>query len=525
MDKGKPMLRGEKSDLLGIAGLLPTVPHGDDRDKLLWHIIAESAPKSAGPLLDDFRLAQQLPSRLGLGLEASRVAAEALKQRFFSSRTASTMLAVHAALPLNYRHARLRNGKSIPVGYKMFDGKVLPYLLWDSGSDGISEQVIQSLLDGAATSNELTILDRRFLDIALEEAPRPNAVPDARELVSRYEKELAAEFQSRGGPFCEPSLALFRRDLETVLATELPRPERAEWLTILISLHLALRLYRIAVALGGDIDRVIAASAQIPPPPGAQGCSCIGRDPEQLQSCALAGLLRFRTGSGHFRRVQGTDGCRAAYVEVDRRRLLDLLPTLITRNLASRAWQALGGGAAAERNDMRALAIALGSDRDLRRSMGAAAAAMAVLHHDACRKGESTREELEHASRTSDTLPGLHALREDIRHMRSRDLRRISSSVVNSLMLKGTVGRGSLISRNGPSYGYFEIDEQLLVLLVRLVCVDREVPFDTFLRELRAYGLAPQDDTERDALANTLERLGLLDRYSDAGEASFVHYA
>lgn len=108
--------------------------------------------------------------------------------------------------------------------------------------------------------------------------------------------------------------------------------------------------------------------------------------------------------------------------------------------------------------------------------------------------------------------------------MRSRDLRRTSSSVVNSLVFIGAVGRGSLISRNGPSYGFFEIDEQLLLLLVRLVCADRELPFETFLHGLRSYGLAPQDDHERDALADTLERLGLLDRYSDAGEASFVHY-
>jgi DNA phosphorothioation-dependent restriction protein DptG len=60
---------------------------------------------------------------------------------------------------------------------------------------------------------------------------------------------------------------------------------------------------------------------------------------------------------------------------------------------------------------------------------------------------------------------------------------------------------------------------------VRLTCKGRELPLESFLRALRRYGLAPQDEAEQAALSDTLERLGLLDRYSDAGEASFVHYA
>ncbi len=84
-------------------------------------------------------------------------------------------------------------------------------------------------------------------------------------------------------------------------------------------------------------------------------------------------------------------------------------------------------------------------------------------------------------------------------------------------------GPGYLISRNG-SYSFFEIDEQLLLLLVRLICSDRPLPFDEFVDGLLDYGLAPQDVAEGDALSASLERLGLLQRFSDSGEASFVHY-
>jgi len=46
----------------------------------------------------------------------------------------------------------------------------------------------------------------------------------------------------------------------------------------------------------------------------------------------------------------------------------------------------------------------------------------------------------------------------------------------------------------------------------------------SFLPALREYGLAPQDAAEEQLLANALQRLGLLDRYSDAGEATYVRH-
>ena len=109
--------------------------------------------------------------------------------------------------------------------------------------------------------------------------------------------------------------------------------------------------------------------------------------------------------------------------------------------------------------------------------------------------------------------------------MRSRDLRHQGRDIVNQLMLNVNLASpGSLITRNG-THGFYEIDEQLLILLVRLVCRDDQLPYDDFLDGLLSYGLSPQDEAERHALADALERLGLLVRYSDAGEAAFVHFA
>jgi DNA phosphorothioation-dependent restriction protein DptG len=64
-----------------------------------------------------------------------------------------------------------------------------------------------------------------------------------------------------------------------------------------------------------------------------------------------------------------------------------------------------------------------------------------------------------------------------------------------------------------------------LLLQLTLIITRREpTAYEAFLHGLAAYGLAPQDESEERALADALERLGLLVRYSDSGEASFVAF-
>jgi hypothetical protein len=520
-------LTGEKAELFGIKGLLPTVPRGDDRDKLLWNVLAVAGP-DVGVRLHDSNLAAGLQAELKLGPEASRATATALTERFFNSKQVRALLPVHASLPLNYDHTRVSqsSGKVQPTGYRMFNGGILPFLLWDSASQSIDIAPLDTMIGLVSDDSQLTSLDKLFLKIALDGAPHPASVPNAATAAAKFEKDIAADFDFSGGGFCPASLAQFRRDIRTVLDTQLPRPERVQWLTLLISLHLSVRMYRIAVIKGGELDLAVAAAGDIDPPASARACICANDDPGQLQSCTLAGLLKFRTGSGHYRPVTARDGCRSSYLEVDRRRLLDMPATLVTRTLAGRAWEALGGGSSAKRLDLVALTTALKQDAELRRGHGAACAAIAVVHRDVWRQGQATLEELRRAGKTGLMRPGLHALRDEVRRSRSKDLRHQSTDVVNQLMQAANVaGPGSLLARNGRNFDFYEVDEQLLLLLVRLVCRDEQLPFASFLDGLLGYGLAPQDRREQDALADTLERLGLLARYSDAGEASFVHYA
>lgn len=519
-------LTGEKAELFGMAGLFPTVPRGDDRDKLLWNVIADAGPE-VGRRLHDSDLATNLEAELDLGPEASRAAAAALTERFFNSKQVPALLPVHSSLPLNYDHTRISatTQRSQVTGYRMFNGGIVPFLLWDSEADSIDIEPLKTLIELVSDGSQLTSLDRLFLKLALKGAPDPDAVPKADALDDKYKNDFK-KFAASGGAFCPPSLAQFREDIRTVLSTPLPRPERVQWLTLLISLHLTARMYRIAVIKGGELDLAVAAAASIAPPPSASSCGCNGSDVTQLQNCPLAGQLKFRTGTSRYRPVSARDGCRSSYREVDRTRLLDMPATLVTRTLACRAWEALDGGVAAERLDLRALAAALKGSADLRQKHSAACAAIAVIHRDVWRRGDATEEDLLRVGRTGPTRPGLHALREEVRRSRGKDLRHQSTDVVNQLMQAANVaGPGSLLARNGKNFSFYEIDEQLLLMLVRLVCQNEQLPYGSFLQGLLAYGLAPQDAKEVEALADTLERLGLLARYSDAGEASFVHYA
>jgi hypothetical protein len=525
-----PPLYGENADLFGIEGLLPTVPRADDRDKLLWRIFQEAhdgptpdrwKPTPVDRELRQDRLAQKLQSRFA-DRDTRDAIALALEERFFSTKKVRMLLPVASVLPMNFAHS---TGSGAPSRYRMFSGELLPFLLWDANAERPDAELAQTLLDVISGDADLTRLDLLFMEIAQESAREPDRSPDASALSTRYGPRLKDEMSRRGGAFCQPSLDLFRRDLSTVLGTAMPRQDKVAWLTLLVSLHVTARLYRLAVVMGSELDAAVASAAGVGAPGEAGVCPCgpTMASIDRLQSCALAGVLKFRVGTGRYAPVSLRDPCRTSYVTTDQHRLLSLPATLITANLALRAWAALDPVSDATRRGLGGLAAAINTDASLRRAHDAACAAMTVLHHAAHRGQTALAHELIEASRGPGGGPGIHALRQDVLKMRRLDLRHQSRDIVNQLMLQVNTGAGSLVNRNG-TIGYYEIDERLLVLLVRLTCRDSALPFAEFVDALRAYGLSPQSTAERERLADGLERLGLLVRYSDAGESAYVHY-
>ena len=122
----------------------------------------------------------------------------------------------------------------------------------------------------------------------------------------------------------------------------------------------------------------------------------------------------------------------------------------------------------------------------------------------------------------------LHALREivlDRYRIPTNRLRQRGRDVVATL-LRRPFG-GSLI-RNRGSVRFFEMDEELLFLFVRWALARsrrQHISLTAFLDLLGEYGLRPQSDDEAEEIADALQRLGLLIRYSDAGEAQYVRLA
>jgi hypothetical protein len=529
---GRRRLTGSFGDLLGIKGLLPTVPQGDDRDRLLWRIVAEARTDHdrlmATPLPLDVRLARDLPNRLPFpDSDAGEAVSDAIKDRFFSAKRTKNLKPIHSSLPMNYAHGTTTEK---PARWRMFSAEILVFLLYDETTGATDRDLVESLLKFVSTEDDLTAIDRLFLEVAKDGAPYPKASPDAAALIDRYESQTRGNLAAAGGAFCAPSLAMFRRDLKTVLDTPLPKPDKVQWLTLLLSLHIATRMYRLAVVKGNELDLAMAAATGALPPAWAIACRCttLGADPRAaavgLSLCPLAGAIKFRTGTGRYRPISRRDPCRESYVELDQRKLLALPAVLVTTNLALRAWTALGGPPHESAN-AAALAAALDLDPDLRKRHNAVCAAIAALVHAEWRSDTALTHLEETAGLDQDkvAVEGLVALWDSVLRQRRTDLRHQSRDVVNQLMLDiNAAAGGSLVSRNG-THTFFEVDERLILLLVRLVCPE-PVPYDTFLSGLADYGLAPQDANERTALADSLERLGLLVRYSDAGEASFVHY-
>lgn len=510
--QGKSSARWEQLDL---RNAFPGRAHGDQREKLLYKIVQDGA--DADPDKLDISFYHALPDSLKRKVtepQARLALAEAMRDEYWvTPKDQPFLIPYHATLPLSLALARKRksaDGNSHSAArYRMFRGAILPFLCWTG--TGVDRGLVEDTLGIFNETDGFTVLDQLMLDAALEfgQLTTPKRA-SADILINRGETAGPLSVLQQCGAFCQPTLTLFQRDLRTVLGMRLPRRDKIDALTSLLSLHLALHYYRVSLVLGEEVDRAIAASNGLTAP--VRGCDC-----SSLSTCPLAGAIRFRTGTRGYVPVRLSDACVRSYRELDGRRLLALPANIITANLAQSLWVALGG----PKSDvprMRELGLALSRDAKLQKRFDAAARALALL----CVLDTDEAPEPAVAIKSVLRGPGLHALRTAVLDLRRSRLKHTSRDVVNQLAKRES--GGSLLRTNGPSATFFELDEDFLFLLVKLICRDEEKPYTTFLSELREYGLAPQDESETARLAEALERLGMLSRYSDAGEASYVRH-
>jgi hypothetical protein len=497
--------------------IYPNVPHGQPRDTLLFGILQDSAEAKSGRPLD-VELSQALDERMPGDTADKRAAVSlAMADKFWYRKAGGKgkqayLLPLHASLPLGFDQAGGVK-RDQQMRYKMFRGSILPFLCSSQGGRAVDESLMDGLLDVFRNDDDFTILDREVLRIAADISPMASQ-PSVQALLNSSRKVLT-NLEKAGGAFCQPSLDQFQEDLRYVLGMPLPRRDLIEQVTMLLALHFSIRLLRASVVLSNQLDQVIALFM-----PGTHArqdpCSagCVG----ELERCDLAGMLRFRAGSGGFRSVSLSEPCVTSFRQVTSGYLLPLPVSIATANLTIHVLKELGGPELPSL-DIPGLGDALrAADGSFRQTFDAVTRLLA-LSCGAQQKPAASPDEIRRFAREGG--PGLFALREAILEWRRPSMRHEGRDVVFQLVKE--VRSGRLIQSNGTRVTFFELDEALIFLLVSIICKNELIPFAEFISRLQRYGLSPQSQAEEALLQRSLERLGMFARYSDAAESAYVH--
>jgi hypothetical protein len=473
---------------------------GDIREKTLYNIIQDMVVVTQGSRPRDTELQAKLPQVLHADPASRQVLASVMARQYWfhpKGKSPSVFLTpFHADLPGEYDY----------VGrYKSFRGSLLLFLCFDG--NGFDLSVADEALDFMQGDGGLSPLDRELLRAAREVATSSglHTSPDARRLLEIDDEQARVESRVRSrlsrGAFDQDALDLIRRDLRNVMTLQLPRHDKVAALMLALSVHVALYYYRIAFSVGEGLQvaaRTLDGDAASSPP-------------------LFDGAVLFRVGSAGDRPISATDPCARAWWRLDEQHLLALPANMIAANLLHSVTEATLGDLSPVLPRPAECARALADDPP---SIAVAEFLSAAIAARLVEIGGAPPP-------VYDPGAGGYALRMaalDVFRGRASALRQRGRDVVNT-MVGGFAGS---LKRNRGPVRFFELDEQVLFLLVKLILDGsglQQMPLQKgFLPALRAYGLAPQDAHEEDLMADALQRLGLLDRYSDAGEATYVRH-
>jgi hypothetical protein len=393
--------------------------------------------------------------------------------------------------------------------YKMFNGKVLAFLSQPTAAS--SPEFNSELIDRfyALFNGEtgLSLLDNTVLKIAQKEAAVENSFARADVLLSRH----YGEPPQAPGALVPSAHHRFQSDLDSVLAIRsLNRRDLVGYAVNIFYLHLALYFQRLAWLLEEEF-RLVLEALNDPTVPLDRAFACFSSG---WSDSPFAGSLRFRVATGQPLPISVTDGCLLSYREQTRRQLL--LPANLSVLAAARNVM-IACGQDAARWSFANIANACRADSSLAAAFdeGMSYMAMATVADRQLEDREDIMRQVESSS------PGIEVFREALLKTNRSALRRSGRDIVHALVHRG--GRGYISSR-GTNLYFFEIGQDLLLLLAKVIVGDTHMPFRRFLEELRRYGFAPQNRTEEDRLADTLRVLNLLEKHSDAGEAMYVKH-
>ncbi|MCW2899039.1 MAG: hypothetical protein JWO67_1304 [Streptosporangiaceae bacterium] len=487
-----PVDRADLDSRAHIPSALPSRARGDVREKALYNILQDMVG-NPGARIKDAVLREELLTRLPTDPPHRQVLANVAEKQYWIHPSAAHGGSRAFLAPF---HSDLPGGFDYQGRYKSFRGGLLLFLCWD-GSD--FDLTLPGEIGAFLGSDDgLNPLDQAFLTAARAAADLQAPAPAAPgRLVEQFGPSMVKDLAH--GAFDQEGLDRIRRDLQTVVRLELPRHEKAHALIVVFSLHIALYYYRLAFRLG-------------------EGLGCVARvlDGQELSERPdFDGRILFRVGSAGDRPVSASDPCARSWWSLDEQHLLALPASMVSANLVHQAAQASGVNCGPV-PDPYVCAQALADDPIGTTLTDLLCAASAAVMHDS-QAGPATAE----------PGTGVYALREAVlASFRSRGsaLKQRGRDIVNTLV----GGFGGELRRNRGRVRFFELDEQVIFLLVKLILEGsqrQQLAFrKEFLPALRRYGLAPQSAAEEELLSQALGRLGLLERYSDAGEALYVRH-
>lgn len=380
-------------------------------------------------------------------------------------------------------------------------------------------------------SSDLDLAQRTLLDRLV-----PGWTPDQEPTFVLPEAALEPEV-----PFDAKAARLFQEDVRSLLDAALPPADFFQQLNLLLTLHLGLYQARVAALLNPQMEFLYREMASPAPRnredlddflnrytgdvhPFDDSVACRAPDPERrpvnLQTPARMSFEALSTSLAvfHFnvlllvqlRRI-GETWFAHAWDLLDRWRMGTLDPDI-----------------------MRALAAKVRGPKELMEEMDADPAFSTFMHRSleafAVRfvYNQLNEPEQEDAFKEIQSSPsGLHALRRmyeryNIQNSRNRANSRAyrqGVQTMSSLLRQGPRGLLQGRPRVGP---FFEVGAGVLPLLLRVtVGTHEKVPVTRLWKRLSDYGLRFDVD-ERERLLARLRSMGVYERYSDAGEASYV---
>jgi hypothetical protein len=495
--------------------ILPSRPRGDYRERTV-NLLVRDAVEQPDSVPESILIATPAgDGTAGAFYRDSMIASNELQERFgemlddlyvietsprAATRKTRFLFPFHTDLPGNF----VFSGR-----YKMFNGMILAFLATPgAGGTAHNEELLDSYYRLFNDEQELSLLDRQALRIARAAAHPDDAAKSARHataatLIDLYKDKFSLE------PLFPEAHNLFQQDMATALRMRsLGRKDRINAVLTVFYLHLALYFWRIGYSLH---EQSFAFARFLAGENGAFDDVIVASD-RTLEKSPFRAKMLFRVPSARVRSVHEADPCAASFREVNNRRLT-LLPVNMSLLAATRKF--LGSGLATFGD----AAAQLAGDEELRRSFDAACwlAAFSISDQKLTDQQCSDLRSIARNSRRS----GFEALSDVLLKGWRSELRRSTTDITAQLMRRG--GKGLAATRGKVQY--FEAGQDLLLLLAKLVTGEGEaVRYEDFLDRVSLYGLAPQDTSEVQMLAEVLHSLQLLEKYSDTGEAMYVQH-